>query len=680
MDAPQEPELVASPAGVRLALHRGALFAVGVLWVRAIGVASSYRPYDDRRFELQTAASVLLACIVAAGLVRWRRRLVPEATSFWWSGAMIVALAVCAVGVLLRAASARHVAPLLAEALVAAAIGASLTLIERAGLQRAHRLRARAAVAVILGLGATLGFLASTLQVAFTQAALTRASLEAGYTAVGRHLSADLLEVLLVATPWTAVLVACAWGRLCHAPLGPQLLTALSLSWVGPLLIVTCFDTLPPGPSLFWALAGVWALAGAVPVGVLLLLLRGLEVLELRLLGVPPVEATPWPAGSRRRLVTVVVVVALALTSAHAGLTLRFAGLREVALTSLRSRGEPLCVADLAPVDPQDDVWGRYERAVAAYEPGPPELDRQPWREPPGSRRRPAMGPVDTASADAHDRSLAQTDVWLARNARALELVVEASRRPRGRTAPRDAWLWTFGDPALERLHEAAIHRALHGGDVERAVEHIEVQRALLAALEPEVWSVLQHRPDPVVASIAAVLQHGEPSADSCRRMLVLLQETPGTLRRAERAERVRILERREQPIRAGPLGARLGWVRDRDLVAALAHLESTAELAELPASTKTADEPSRSWRPLTAAAVDFTRTVPRRWATWTWWREGLSIALRLRLQRLETGAYPVTLDLREPGTPWGFVYRQDLSGGCTLWHTSGTIHIAVRR
>lgn len=550
----------------------------------------------------------------------------------------------------------------LSGVVVALALGvlvAALALGERAGLQRALRLRARALVALAIGAFGGLGCVVVGLNAVFAAEALATGSPEAGYAKVGGlQVDADQADRLIfILVPVVTGLAAVSWARLCHAGLRRQTRSVLLTCWVGPAILAVAIEHLRAAWP--WEALVLWAKTGA-PALLLLLAIHGLERLEQHL-GLEAIRPRPLPAGSHRRVLAVLAAAALTLGAIHGALTLRGGLARERALDALRARGEPLSLADLGPAPPDEDAWPCFEQALSSY--------RRWW----GSAAPPRVRAGATAeelaqTAAVHSRSMESLERWLGRSQAALDQLAEAARRPRRRLGPRDR---SAEEDAATHLLEARVRTALWRGDAARAVETIELRLTHAAALEPEVEGLMAFWSQRAAFDwIVSLLESGEPSAADCRRLLERLRTPPSwdLVLRAVRGHRLRLLERRGAP-EEGPLAARLPWVRDHDLLAALAHLDRAAEAFARRAPFPRSTEHAEPWRPLSADAEAATNSDPQVHAVWVHNRAIVALALALRLHRLEVGAYPATLaELRDaPRVPDDVTYAPDGQGGFVL-------------
>lgn len=628
--------------------------AAGAAWVDG--------PREPDRIDLawQTALVTGLALALALRAVRC---VTPAETRVRpWTLAIGAALALSALMTLARISPDGHVvAPLiLLGALVVAAVAGALTLMERAGHLHAVRLRARLGVTLAIAVTGALGCLAAGLQVVFTHDALEKGSQAAGYAAVMKLLKEIGPMAPSLLTVPGAVLGAAVWARLCHTRLWRQALAGVSLCWIGPTAVVLARRDLGVDPleTVLWLLA----FAGVVPVLALIGGVRGLEQLERRFFAIEPSAPRPLPEGSGRRVALAVLGVVLAATFTHVGLTRHYSTARDRVLDALRVRGEPLSVADLGPAPPEEDAYPCYQQAVASKTGDPLTWN---WKD--GPRVRVGATPAEAAEAAAVcSRALIKAEAWLVANARTFEHLFEAGRRPRCRLAPRR----TLPDDQLAApFLEAALLLALQRNDPERAAELIAVRFAQAAALEPEahcMWTVRWELQ--ALTWIVPLLEKGEPSAVTCRRLLERVGRPPSRdwLLRMVRGVRLELLDARGHSDAYGPFATRLGWWRDRDLVHGLKELDRTAAdfAAGRPVAPHPGDDSSfgDQWTPSTSYA-EWARNLPTTLAELTTARGAIRAALELRLHRLEKGTYPAAF----AEVPAGVTYTRAAGGGFTL-------------
>jgi hypothetical protein len=602
------PPMNEPPSGravLRVAALRGGVASLIVLWILVVVRLHDVWPGGllFPGFAALAIASALLLCL-------WRlhmNRIELDVTLGFFVCTPLLGLALIDPPALAFA----HLAGPIGAGVVVGALGRA----ERVGLQRASSLRDRGVVALLCGAGACVGCGAVVLQVGFTRAVMSRASLEAGYRAVDGLVVALAGADLVLAGLIAALLAIVTFVRLCHASLRAQLASASCLT---PLLVAGPVLLLTPLAAVGAASAAIFAVCALVVV------LRGLDALE-------PDRPAPsaLPVGAGRRVLLTVAVALLGVASLHGGLTLFAARRRASALDALANRGLPTRLQDARPPD-DEDAFVLYRRAA--------------------------------------EHPMAET---------ALALLREGAGRPRCWMRGEDAWRvrQTVGEMLTSQFKERMNQDDVAGAV---AIVRLR-RDLFARAESLSTWRELAMGFDAADSWLAELLARRELSADACHALNGALESPIGdAFARASVTQwRIDFVEEHAVPQPWEPLGARLPWVRDLALVEALAHadlVEATLEEGGVSALRTLDPELARWWPSLGAEGRDvryMTEEVVTATDAYETRRRLYVVALSLRLHRLATGSYPATLNALVP-EPFAVV-PSDVTGVPFVYTPAGT-------
>jgi hypothetical protein len=661
------PLAIISPANLAVAAFRAVAVTLVMLWSTILVVS-----LDRWKGDGPSIAPALVFSAVGAlalfGVTMWQALRTRGAAQGrpWLPHALATAFAL-ALGPLValaRATSPTNAFVCLVAALAVGAVFAGFVLVERATLARAVRLRARLLGATLIGLLASGGLLAVILQIQFTEETL-QGGLDAGYERMGRSVSQLGPEALVALAPIGCAAGLVAWARLCHLRVWRQLASALALSWITPAIALLFINV---RPAEAWKAALIaWAILGAGPVVVVPPALRLLEALELRVLRVGRIPPRPLLEGSFGRTLIVLFSVALALMLGVQAVTLVYARAVARELDALAAAGVPVRAADLPAPAPGDDAMADCRALLEGdrFQPLDRELHAAQWRV--GGRR--------TLTPDEREARLAQVEQALRRfRARRAELERAAARSGASFVPEDDVRTCA----RIDELLEASFYARLARDDARGAVDDLLLRRRLYASFAPELgWVQRLGGEDAACRWAVDLVAQAEPSAEDCRRALAELTRSlsAGMCRGRIRGVRIGAVRSREgdgDP-GAGSMLARAGWSRDRQLLLTLGYA-ARAEAAVI-AGTPPPVEVRPSWimSPEAHQMMVLLEDAPRSLAVSEARRRLACLALALRLHRLETGAYPMTLAALvpaylaevpvEPRTGAPFVYARTASG-----------------